>query len=146
MGSDVGQNPDLVRRYCEVVSGATHLPVIAKMTPNIGNMEIPAIAAMEGGAKGIAAINTVKAITNIDVENMTAMPVVNGKSSISGYSGAAVKPIALRFITQNMERRIRLYPCRIFKPSGNNIRYAVWIPYCRRYDQRSVPFHGRPWN
>lgn len=100
MGSDVGQNPDLVRRYCEVVSGATHLPVIAKMTPNIGNMEIPAIAAMEGGAKGIAAINTVKAITNIDVENMTAMPVVNGKSSISGYSGAAVKPIALRFITQ----------------------------------------------
>ena len=28
------------------------------------------------------------------------MPVVNGKSSISGYSGAAVKPIALRFITQ----------------------------------------------
>ena len=31
---------------------------------------------------------------------MTAMPVVNGKSSISGYSGAAVKPIALRFCTQ----------------------------------------------
>ena len=70
------------------------------MTPNIGNMEIPAIASMEGGAAGIAAINTVKAITNIDIENITAMPVVNGKSSISGYSGAAVKPIALRFITQ----------------------------------------------
>jgi dihydropyrimidine dehydrogenase (NAD+) subunit PreA len=29
---------------------------------------------------------------------MTAMPVVNGKSSISGYSGAAVRPIALRFV------------------------------------------------
>jgi dihydropyrimidine dehydrogenase (NAD+) subunit PreA len=28
------------------------------------------------------------------------MPVVNGKSSISGYSGAAVKPIGLRFIAQ----------------------------------------------
>ncbi len=28
------------------------------------------------------------------------MPVVNGKSSISGYSGAAVRPIGLRFITQ----------------------------------------------
>ena len=50
--------------------------------------------------EGIAAIKTVKAITNIDIENITAMPVVNGKSSISGYSGAAVKPIALRFITQ----------------------------------------------
>ena len=28
------------------------------------------------------------------------MPIVNGKSSISGYSGKAVKPIALRFIQQ----------------------------------------------
>lgn len=100
MGSDVGQNPDLVSKYTKAVCEATHLPVIAKMTPNIGNMEIPAIAAVKAGAKGIAAINTVKAITNLDIENMTAMPVVNGKSSISGYSGNAVKPIALRFITQ----------------------------------------------
>jgi len=28
------------------------------------------------------------------------MPIINGKSSISGYSGKAVKPIALRFIQQ----------------------------------------------
>lgn len=100
MGSDVGQNPDLVRQYSKATSSATHLPVIAKMTPNIGNMEIPAIAAIEGGAKGISAINTIKSITNIDLDFLTAMPVVNGKSSISGYSGAAVKPIGLRFIAQ----------------------------------------------
>lgn len=98
MGSDVGQNPELVKHYCELVSAVTHLPVIAKMTPNIGNMEIPAIASIEGGATGIAAINTVKSITNIDIDTMSGMPVVNGKSSISGYSGAAIKPIALRFI------------------------------------------------
>lgn len=100
MGSDVGQNPDLVRQYSKAVSSATKLPVIAKMTPNIGNMEVPAIAAIEGGAKSISAINTIKSITNINLEHMTAMPVVNGKSSISGYSGAAVKPIGLRFIAQ----------------------------------------------
>lgn len=100
MGSDVGQNPELVEKYTRAVVESTHLPVIAKMTPNIGNMEIPAMAAVKGGAKGIAAINTIKSITNIDLENLTAMPVVNSKSSISGYSGAAVKPIALRFITQ----------------------------------------------
>lgn len=102
MGSDVGQNPDLVKHYCEVVTASTKLPVIAKMTPNIGNMEIPARAAIEGGAKGIAAINTVKSITNLDIDNFTGMPVVNGKSSISGYSGAGVKPIALRFIADLM--------------------------------------------
>lgn len=100
MGSDVGQNPDLVRSYSKAVSSVTHLPVMAKMTPNIGNMEIPAIAAIEGGSTSISAINTLKAITRVDFDHFTAMPVVNGKSSISGYSGKAVKPIALRFIAQ----------------------------------------------
>ncbi len=100
MGSDVGQNPDLVAHYTKLCVENTHLPVVAKMTPNIGHMEIPAEAAVKAGAKGIAAINTIKAITNLDLESVTAMPAINGKSSISGYSGAAVKPIALRFITQ----------------------------------------------
>ena len=100
MGSDVGQNPDLVAEYTRAVCAATHLPVLAKMTPNISHMEVPALAAMRAGAAGIAAINTVKSITTIDLESMTAMPVVNARSSISGYSGAAVRPIALRFITQ----------------------------------------------
>jgi len=100
MGSDVGQNPELVRQYSKAVSDATHLPVIAKMTPNTDNMEISAIAAIRGGAKGISAINTIKSITNLDLEYMTAKPAVNGKSSVSGYSGNAIKPIALRFIAQ----------------------------------------------
>lgn len=98
MGSDVGTNPDLVRAYSKAVSETTKIPFIAKMTPNITDMVLSGRAAIEGGSKGLSAINTVKSITNIDLENMTAMPVVDGKSSISGYSGAAVKPIALRFI------------------------------------------------
>jgi dihydropyrimidine dehydrogenase (NAD+) subunit PreA len=100
MGSDVGQNPELVFKYTKAVVENTHLPVVAKMTPNIGKMEEPAIAAMRAGAKGISTINTIKSITNIDLDNLTGKPVINGKSSISGYSGKAVKPIALRFITQ----------------------------------------------
>lgn len=103
MGSDVGSNPELVKSYCKAVTSVTDIPFIAKMTPNITSMEIPAIAAIEGGAASVSAINTVKSITNIDFENMTGMPVVNGKSSISGYSGAAVKPIALRFIAQMLQ-------------------------------------------
>jgi len=98
MGSDVGQNPELVYKYTKAVKESSHLPVIAKMTPNIGNMYVPAKAAIDAGADAISTINTVKSITSIDLDNMTAMPVVDGKSSVSGYSGAAVKPIALRFI------------------------------------------------
>ena len=75
-----------------------HLPVIAKndsKTLKYGNS--PRLLLWKVVAAGIAAINTVKAITNIDIENITAMPVVNGKSSISGYSGAAVKPYCSSF-------------------------------------------------
>ena len=98
MGADVGQNPELVKKYCESTRKGTHLPILAKMTPNLGNMEIPAIASIEGGADGIAAINTIKSITRIDLNNFAPYPLINGKSSVSGYSGKAIKPIALRFI------------------------------------------------
>lgn len=100
MGSDVGQNPELVKKYCQAVRRGTHLPFLAKMTPNIGNMSLPAIASIEGGATGISAINTVKSITGIDLNRFIGLPIVNGKSSVSGYSGKAVKPIALRFIQE----------------------------------------------
>lgn len=99
MGSDVGQNPELVKRYTECTVKGTHLPVLAKMTPNLGNMEPAAIAAIEGGASAIAAINTVKSITGIDLEAMEPYNSVNKKTAVSGYSGKAVKPIALRFIS-----------------------------------------------
>ena len=75
-----------------------HLPILAKMTPNIGNMELPAIAAIEAGATGIAAINTIKSIMNVNLDTFASGPDVLGKTSVGGYSGKAVKPIALRFI------------------------------------------------
>jgi dihydropyrimidine dehydrogenase (NAD+) subunit PreA len=111
MGSDVGQNPELVKLYSKAVRRGTHLPVLAKMTPNIGNMEVPAIAAIEGGATGIAAINTIKCITGIDLDKQVALPIINGKSAISGYSGKAVKPIALRFLSQlSKEQKLKNIP------------------------------------
>lgn len=98
LGSDVGQNPELVAAYTKAVRKGTHLPILAKMTPNLGNMEIPAMAAMEAGADGIAAINTIKSIMNVDFDNFVSGPNVEGKTSVGGYSGKAVKPIALNFI------------------------------------------------
>jgi len=98
LGSDVGQNPDLVAAYTRAVRQGTHLPILAKMTPNIGNMVIPAISAIEAGATGIAAINTVKSIVNVNLETFASGPEVQGKTSIGGYSGKAIKPISLQFI------------------------------------------------
>jgi len=100
MGSDVGTNSELCRKYCKAVKRGSSLPMMAKMTPNITDMVPVAIACLEGGADGIAAINTIKSICNIDLEKKVGLPIINGKSSISGYSGKAIKPVALRFISQ----------------------------------------------
>ncbi|MCI1553624.1 MAG: NAD-dependent dihydropyrimidine dehydrogenase subunit PreA [Levilactobacillus sp.] len=103
MGSDVGTNPELVKKYCAAVRRGTDLPILAKMTPNITDMVPAAKASLDGGADGIATINTVKSIANLDIDRKTALPTVDGKGSISGFSGKAVKPIALRFIQQLRE-------------------------------------------
>ncbi|HCI74475.1 MAG TPA: NAD-dependent dihydropyrimidine dehydrogenase subunit PreA [Lachnospiraceae bacterium] len=99
-GSDIGQDPDAVRRFTQAVRRGSSIPVLAKMTPNITDITVPAIAAVEGGADGIAAINTIKSITGVNLDTMTAQPSVHGQSMIGGYSGRAVKPIALRMISQ----------------------------------------------
>lgn len=100
MGSDVGTNAELCKKYCKAVKRGSKLPMMAKMTPNVTDMVPIAKACLEGGADGIAAINTIKSICNVDLDKKIGMPIVNGKSSISGYSGKAVKPVALRFIQQ----------------------------------------------
>ena len=100
MGSDVGTNAELCKSFCAAVKRGSKLPMMAKMTPNITDMVPVAKACLEGGADGIAAINTIKSICNVDLDRKIGMPIINGKSSISGYSGKAIKPVALRFVQQ----------------------------------------------
>jgi dihydropyrimidine dehydrogenase (NAD+) subunit PreA len=104
MGSDVGTNPELCEKYVAAAKRGTDLPIVAKMTPNITDMVPSAEAALRGGAAGISAINTVKSIANLDLQNLVGMPMIDGKSSVSGYSGKAVKPIALRFVNELYKR------------------------------------------
>ncbi|WP_368017925.1 NAD-dependent dihydropyrimidine dehydrogenase subunit PreA [Olsenella sp. AGMB03486] len=104
MGSDVGTNPELCEKYVAAAKRGTNLPIVAKMTPNITDMVPSAEAALRGGAAGISAINTVKSIANLDLQNLVGMPMIDGKSSVSGYSGKAVKPIALRFVNELYKR------------------------------------------
>jgi dihydropyrimidine dehydrogenase (NAD+) subunit PreA len=99
LGSDVGQNPELVGAFTGAARKGSRLPILAKMTPNLGSMIPPAESALAAGADGIAAINTVKSFTGFNSETFKALLDVNGKTCVSGYSGKAVKPIALRFIS-----------------------------------------------
>lgn len=99
-GSSVGQSMKLVQEFTEIVKGATDIPVLAKMTPNITDINEPAIYAKSGGADGISAINTLAAISEVGLDDFVPRPNVFGKGAISGYSGPAVKPVGLRFIAE----------------------------------------------
>ncbi len=92
MGSDVGQNAEMVAFYTAYVKRSVSIPVIPKMTPNVASINPVALAAHLAGADGISAINTIKSVT--------MGGDVSGKKTTSGYSGRAVKPIALRFIME----------------------------------------------
>ncbi|MBR4827108.1 MAG: NAD-dependent dihydropyrimidine dehydrogenase subunit PreA [Bacteroidales bacterium] len=92
MGCDVGQDSELVTFFTACVKRSVHIPVIPKMTPNIAHISEPAMAAVLGGADAISAINTIKSVT------LGEGSEVNGCQTGSGYSGKAVKPIALRHI------------------------------------------------
>lgn len=94
MGSDVGQSPELVKTYTAYVKQSVKIPVIPKMTPNITHIEEPAMACVEAGADAISAINTIKSVT------MANDAEVTGRRTISGYSGRAVRPIALRHVLE----------------------------------------------
>ena len=99
LGSTIGQSEELVEKFTAAVKRGTSLPVLAKLTPNVTDMVPIAVAAKRGGADGIAAINTINSITGVDINTLVAEPVVQGKSMVGGYSGPAVKPIALRFMS-----------------------------------------------
>ena len=100
LGSDIGQIPELVERYTSAAKRGTKIPVLAKLTPNVAAMSPAAEAAMRGGADGIAAINTIKSIIDVNRHTYISAPAVHGMSAVGGYSGNAVKPIALRFIAE----------------------------------------------
>ena len=63
-------------------------------------MSTAGLAAKRGGADGLAAINTIKSIVGVNPHTYVSAPAVRGASSVGGYSGAAVKPIALRFVAE----------------------------------------------
>ena len=100
LGSDIGQVPELVERFTAAARRGTKLPILAKLTPNVAKMSPAAEAAKRGGADGLSAINTIKSIIGVNPHTYVSSPAVHGMSAVGGYSGNAVKPIALRFIAE----------------------------------------------
>src|SRR5216683_7959719 len=100
MGSEMGEHPDLTEEVTGWVTEVAKIPVWAKMTPNITNIKEPSMAAVRGGAGGISAINTILSVIGVNLDTLRPMPTVEGYTVPGGYSSQAVKPIALRMVSQ----------------------------------------------
>src|SRR5690554_5057285 len=103
MGAAVGQVPE----YCEMITGwvtaAASIPVIVKLTPNITNIKVPAMAAIAGGANALSLINTINSVIGVDLDDFQIQPSIGGKGGHGGYAGPAVKPIALSMLSETMQ-------------------------------------------
>jgi len=90
-GHDFGSDPGTVAACVE--AARPHLPgrvLLAKLTPNVANILPLGSAAMEAGADGVAAINTV---VGLEVDLASGQPVLPRR--FGGYSGPGILPIAL---------------------------------------------------
>ena len=80
-----------IRKTVERVKKSVEIPVFVKL--GVENIKERAEEAVKGGADGIVAINTIKAMA-IDIE--TSMPILG--NIYGGYSGPAIKPIGIRCV------------------------------------------------
>ena len=99
MGAAVGQVPEYVQMITEWVMEKAAVPVLVKLTPNVADIRPPARAARAAGADGVALINTISSLIGVDLDTWSPVPDVRGHGSHGGYSGPAVKPIALYMVS-----------------------------------------------
>ena len=92
-GAETGSQPDVVKSIVRAVKHSVDLPVFAKLTSNVTSIVEIGKAAEEGGADGVVAINSIKAM-KIDVN--LKKPILSNK--VGGYSGPAIKPIGIRCV------------------------------------------------
>ena len=92
-GAVFGDSPGAVASVTAAVRRETTLPLIVKLSPNMGDVRPTAIAAASSGADAISLINT---ITGLSIDIHARRPTL--ANTTGGLSGPAIKPIALRMV------------------------------------------------
>jgi len=92
-GAEVGCEACNVEEITRAVKVSVSVPVWVKLTPNVADITALGLAAQRGGADGVVAINTLKAMA-IDVES--CRPILGNR--FGGLSGPAIKPVAVKSV------------------------------------------------
>lgn len=94
-GMRFGTDCNLTAELTAAVVGATSLPVIVKLSPNVTDIVSIARAAQEAGAHALSLINTLLGMS-IDVDRRR--PHLGNITG--GLSGPAIRPVAVRMVWQ----------------------------------------------
>ena len=97
-GMSFGSDPKAVFDVLSAVRRSTHLPVIAKLSPNVTDITEIARAAKAASVDALSLVNTVVGMV-IDIE--TQRPLLS--SVKGGLSGPAIRPIAVRMVWEVSE-------------------------------------------
>ncbi|MCP3682713.1 MAG: dihydroorotate dehydrogenase [bacterium] len=94
MGRPFAATPETAAKATRAVKNSTTIPVIVKLSPNVGNLKQIAKAVEDAGADAINMGNTVGPGMAIDLK--AVRPILTNK--VGGVSGPAIKPIAVRCV------------------------------------------------
>lgn len=97
-GMAFGTSAEAAAKVTKAVKAVTTKPVIIKLSPNVTDIVSIAKACEEAGADGISMINT---MLGMKIDLKTKKPVIANK--MGGFSGPAIKPVAVRMIYQVYE-------------------------------------------
>lgn len=97
-GVAFGASPEMAAAVTAAVRGATKLPVIVKLSPNVSDITVMAKAVENAGADAVSLINT---LIGMAINAETRKPRL--ANIIGGLSGPAIKPVALRMVWQTAQ-------------------------------------------
>ncbi len=92
-GIQFGSDPQVLRELIDQITAVTSIPVFVKLSPNVTSIKEMAKAVDLSDAYGITMINT---LVGMAIDYKTGKPIIANK--IAGYSGPAIKPVALKQI------------------------------------------------
>ncbi len=97
-GMSFGTSPEMAGEITKAVRRVTKKPIIIKLSPNVTDIVSIAKACECEGADGVSLINT---LMGMRIDLKSRKPVIKNKTG--GFSGPAIKPVAVRMVYQVYE-------------------------------------------
>ncbi|HUI09369.1 MAG TPA: NAD-dependent dihydropyrimidine dehydrogenase subunit PreA [Bacteroidota bacterium] len=83
-----------------VKEAARRVPVSIKITPHVTDIVEIARAVHRSGADALTASNSIQALMGVDIRTFVPKPALGSRSTYSGLTGPAIRPITLRTIAE----------------------------------------------